>query len=323
MKVFVTQPIAPEALKDLKTIADVSLFDDASQVIPREKLLDGVKDADILYCLLHDKIDAEVLSAAKNLKMIANSAIFPANVDMAAVNARKIPVSVIPNIVAEATADLQWGLLLAVARRIVFADKALRSGIFAGAQSAYFVGGEVHGKTLGSIGFGAIGQGVAKRTAGYGMRILYTKRHRLDEQQENALNAEFCSLDQLLTESDFVCVNAQLTPETRHLISTPQLEMMKNTAYLINTARGPIVDEEALVKALANNTIAGAALDVYENEPRIHPDLLRLDNAVLTPHIGSAGSDTRSQIHAVVVNNIRAFINGKKLPNLSNPEIYT
>lgn len=322
MNIFITQPIDSDALNRLRNVATVNMFQDSGRVIGKSELIEGVKSADILYCLLHDRIDAEVLEAGQNLKMVADAALFPFNVDLEVLKRRRIPVTGIPNIVAKTTADLQWGLLLAVARRIVFADKALRKGLFPGAQSAYFVGGDVHEKTVGTIGLGAIGRGIAERASGFGMRVLYNKRTRLNREEEAALEVTYCDLDDLLRQSDFICVNVPLTEETHYLIGRRELELMKRSAYLINTSRGPVLDENALVKGLKDGQIAGAALDVYEQEPKVHPELVDMDNVVLTPHIGSAGYDTRAQIHSIVTDNIEAFLKGVKPPNLCNPEVW-
>jgi glyoxylate reductase len=232
-------------------------------------------------------------------------------------------VTTIPPLVGEATADLHWALLLAVARRVVEADRALRAGVFPGGQSMRFVGSEVHGKTLGIIGLGAIGEAVARRAKGFGMRILYTKRHRLDNVRESSLGVEYRGLDDLLKESDFVSVNVALSPETVHLISHREFGLMRRSAFLVNTARGPIVDEKALVRALEEKRIAGAALDVYENEPTVEPALIHLPNVVLTPHVGSAALDTRTRIALIVVENILAVVEGRRPPNLYNPEVYS
>jgi glyoxylate reductase len=242
---------------------------------------------------------------------------------VAAATARRIPVTTIPPFVTEATADHHWALLLAVARRIVEGDRALRSGIFPGSQSIHFVGGEVNGKTLGIIGLGSIGEAVARRARGFNMRILYTKRHRLNAARESELGVEYRGLDELLRESDFVSVNATLSRDTIHLIGDRELRLMRPSAYLINTARGPIVDEKALVQALAEKRIAGAGLDVYEHEPRVEPGLINLPNVVLTPHLGSAALDTRERIAAVVVENVVAVVAGRRPPNLYNAEIYS
>lgn len=321
-KIFVTQPIAPEVHAELTKLAQVEVFPDSSRIIGKDDLIKGVADADILYCLLHDKIDADVIKAGKKLKMIANSAIGVANIDREAATERGILLTGISNAVSEATADLELGLLLAVARRIVEGDKALRAGMFPGSQSSHFVGGEVHGKTLGTIGLGAIGQGVARRARGFDMKVLYTKRHRLPEDEEAALGVSFCTLDELLRASDYVCLNAALNAETKHLIGGRELDMMKTTAYLINTSRGPMVDEQALIGALREGKIAGAGLDVYEYEPKVADELKGMDNVVLTPHLGSAADDTRRTVHKIVLENITAFLDGKRPPNLFNPEVW-
>ncbi len=307
-RIFVTQPLAGKALERLRAVAEVTLNPDASTILPKDKLLEGVRDCDILCCLLHDRIDAEVIDAAPSLRLISDGAINPTNVDMERAKARGIAVRTIPNIVAESTADLQWALLLAVARRVVEADRALRRGLFPGGQSVYFAGAAVGGKTVGSIGFGAIGRHSARRARGFGMPFLYFKPSRLSSEEEAAEGIGYRSLDDLLRESDFVVINAAYRPETHHLIGAPQLAMMKPTAYLINTSRGAIVDEAALAAALRSRTIAGAGIDVFENEPRVHPGLLDLDNAVLTPHLGSATLETRVAIADCVAGAVLEFL---------------
>lgn len=321
-RVFLTQPIALQALERLRSFAQVELNPDPLHMITKDELIAGLRRADILYCLLHDRVDADVLHANPRLQLVASMAIIPANVDIAAATARGIPVTVIPPLVTEATADLAMGLLLAAARRIVEADRLLRSGVFPGAQSAYFIGGTVHGKVLGLIGLGAVGTAVARRARGFGMRLLYLRRRRLSREDEEATGVEFAPLDRLLEKADFVSVHVPQTPETHHLIGDRELRRMKPTAYLINTARGPIVDERALVMALQERWIAGAGLDVYEHEPRVSPGLVDLPNVVLAPHIGSADRDTREEIANVVVDNIEAHIRGDRPPNVINPEVY-
>ena len=321
-RIFVTQPIPEKALARLQEVAEVELNPDPLHIITKPELIAAVKRNDYLFCLLHDRVDAEVINGSPNLKLIASMAIIPSGIDVAAATARRIPVTTIPPVVTEATADLHWALLLAVARRVVEADRALRSGLFPGGQSMRFVGSEVYGKTLGIIGLGLIGEAVARRARGFGMRILYTKRHRLDEPRETALGVEYRSLDDLVRESDFVSINAALTPETVHLISHREFGLMRPSAYLVNTSRGPIVDEKALVRALEEKRIAGAALDVYEHEPVVEPGLINLPNVVLTPHLGSAARETRERIAAIVVENVVAVIEGRRPPNLHNPEIY-
>jgi glyoxylate reductase len=320
--IFVTQPIAAGALDRLRAAGQVTLNPDALHILTRAELLAGVREAEYLVCLLHDRVDAEVIGAAQHLRMIASMAIIPASVDVAAATARGIPVTTIPPLVTEATADLHFALLLAVARRVVEGDRALRQGIFPGGQSAHFVGGDVHGQTLGIVGLGRIGEAVARRARGFGMRILYTKRRRLEPAAEAALGATYASLDDLLRESDFVSVHAALMPETVHLIGARELALMRPSAYLVNTARGPIVDEKALVDALRSRTIAGAALDVFEQEPHVEPGLIELPAVVLTPHLGSAARGTRARIADIVVDNVIAVIEGRRPPNVYNPDVY-
>lgn len=295
---------------------------DSTRIIGKPELIDALKRNDYLFCLLHDLVDAEVINSNPNLKLIASMAITPAGVDVATATARRIPVTAVPPYVTEATADLHWALLLAVARRVVEGDRALRAGVFPGSQSTHFVGGDVNEKTLGIVGLGSIGEAVARRARGFGMRILYTKRRRLDETREAALGVEYRNLDDLLKEADFVSINAALSPETIHLIGDRELSLMRPSAYLVNTARGPIVDEKALVRALEEKRIAGAALDVYEHEPLVEPGLIKLLNVVLTPHLGSAAIDTRARVAQIVVDNIGAVVEGRRPPNIFNPEIY-
>jgi glyoxylate reductase len=321
-RIFVTQPIPKNALARLREAGNVELNPDATHIITKPELMAALRQNDYLLCLLHDRVDAEVINTNPNLRLIASMAITPAGVDVAAATARRIPVTTIPPFVTEATADLHWALLLAVARRVVEGDRALRSGIFPGSQSIHFVGGEVNGKTLGIVGLGAIGEAVARRARGFSMRVLYTKRHRLEETRETALGVEYRTLDELLRESDFVSVNAALSPETIHLIGDRELGLMRSSAYLINTARGPMVDEKALVRALEEKRIAGAALDVYEQEPTVEPRLVCLPNVVLTPHLGSAALDTRERIASILVDNVIAVIEGRRPPNVYNAEIY-
>ncbi len=320
--IFVTQPIPENALARLREVGEVELNPNPLHIVTKSELMAALTGNGYLVCLLHDQVDAEVIESAPRLKLIATMATDPAGVDVAAATSRRIPVTTIPPVVTEATADLQWALLLAVARRVVEADRALRAGLFPGGQSHYFVGGEVYGKTLGIIGLGRIGEAVARRAKGFGMRILYTKRRRLDAAQEMVLGVTYRALDDLLQESDFVSVNVALTPETIHLIGRRELALMRPTAYLVNTSRGPVLDEKALVEALQQRGIAGAALDVFEQEPFVEPGLISLPNVVLTPHLGSAGRDTRVRIANIVTDNVIAVIQGRRPPNLYNPEVY-
>jgi len=321
-RVVVSQPIAASALERLRGLAEVEVGEDGSRIMARADLLERVRRADILVHLMHDRVDAEMIAAAPKLRMIASMAIIPASVDIAAATARRIPVTTIPPIVTEDTADIAWVLLMTAARRVVEAENALRRGIFPGSQSNHFNGVRVHGKSLGIIGLGRIGRAIARRARGFGMTILYTKRSRLSEAEERELGVSYVSLEDLLRQADFVSVNAAFTPETRHLIGARQFSLMKPTAILVNTSRGPVVDEAALVEALQSRQIAGAGLDVFEEEPRVHPGLLPLTRAVLTPHIGSAVSELREFMAHVVVDNIQAVLRGERPPNLYNPEAW-
>jgi glyoxylate reductase len=321
-KVFVTQPIAESALVRLREIADVEMNRDSSRILAKPKLIQGVARNDILLALLHDTVDRDVLDANPNLKAVVSMTITPDRIDVAEATARKIPVTNIPAVVTDATADIAFGLLLAVARRIVEGDKVVRAGAFPGSQSNHLAGAAVTGKTLGLVGCGRIGQAVARRALGFGMRILYTDPRRLPEVEEQRLAATSMDLERLLGESDFVSLHCGHNNETHHLMSTRQFALMKRTAFLINTSRGSIVDEPALARALEEGRIAGAALDVYEHEPKIEPALLRMENTVLTPHLGSAVSELRESMAHIVVDNIQAIVEGRRPPNCINAEVF-
>jgi glyoxylate reductase len=323
MRVFITQPIAASAIERLQTVADVEWNRDSTHIMSKDELCTAVRGHDILYCLLQDRVDAEVIAANPTLRMIASMKITPSDIDVAAATAHGIPVTVIPPLVTDATADLHFGLMLAVARRVVEGDRLLRSGVFPGAQSIRFEGAFVCGKTIGLIGGGGrIGRAVARRARGFSMRILYWGPRRIAESEERELGLNYVALDQLLAESDFVSIHAPQKSETHHLIGARELALMKRTAFLVNTARGPIVDEQALVRALAERGIAGAGLDVYEHEPQVEAALLTMSNVVLTPHVGSAVAELREAMAHVVVDNIFAVLEGRMPPNCWNPEIY-
>ncbi|HTS23714.1 MAG TPA: D-glycerate dehydrogenase [Casimicrobiaceae bacterium] len=322
-RVFITQPIARSAIERLQQLGQVDWNRDALHVLTKDELVEAAKRAEILFCLLSDRVDADLIAAGANLRMIATMKITPSDIDVAAATARRIPVTVVPPIVTEATADLHFAILLAVARRVVEGDQLLRRGIFPGAQSTHLVGAGVWGKTVGLVGGGGrIGRAVAQRARGFAMRTLYWGPRRIPELDERELGLAYVTLDALLAESDFVSVHAPLKPETVHLIGGRELARMKPTAFLVNTARGPIVDEKALTEALAAKRIAGAALDVFEREPQVEAALLSMPNVVLTPHLGSAVAETREALAHVVVDNIEAFAAGQRPPNCWNPEIY-
>ncbi len=321
-RVFITQPVAARAVERLRAVAEVDGNPDPLRVLDPAQLADAVRAHDILFCLVQDTVDARVIAANPTLRMIATMTITPQQIDVAAATARRIPVTTIPPMVTEATADLAMALLLAVARRVSEADRLVRDGVFPGAQSRRLEGHAVAGRTLGLLGCGRVGQAVARRARGFGMRLLYTDPSRRDPSVEAALEVVRVPLPELLAEADFVSVHVPLASATRHLIGAQDLARMKPTAYLINTSRGPVVDEDALVGALREGRIAGAALDVFEHEPRITPALLAMPNVVLTPHIGSAEVELRERMADVVVDNILAVLDGRRPPNCANPEIY-
>jgi len=322
-KIFITQPVAASAIERLRAVADVELNPNSLHIITKSELLDKVPSLDILFCLLHDRVDRDVIAAGARLRAVASMKITPSDIDVATATARRIPVTVIAPIVTEATADIHFALLLAVARRVVEGDRLVRQGIFPGAQSAHLLGAWVFGKTIGLIGGGGrIGRAVAKRAQGFSMRTLYWTPRRKPEREEREAGLTYVPYDQLLAESDFVSVHAPLTAETRHLVGQREINLMKATAFLVNTSRGPIVDEKALVRALKEKRIAGAGLDVYENEPNVEPELLTMQNVVLTPHLGSAVMELRESMANVVVDNIMAVLEGRQPPNCWNPEIY-
>jgi glyoxylate reductase len=323
MRIFVTQPIAGSALERLRGLAEVTINPDTAHIMGKQELLAAVRSHDILFCLLHDRIDADVVTANPKLRAIASMKITPSDVDVDAATRRGIPVTVIPPIVTEATADLHFGLLIAVARRIVEGDRLARAGVFPGGQSMHLEGVAISGKTIGLVGGGGrIGRAVAQRARGFAMRLLYWGPRRLPDAEERKLQMRYVTLDELLVESDFVSLHAPLKPETYHLIGERELGLMKPSAFLVNTARGPIVDEKALARALSEKRIAGAGLDVFEHEPAIERALLAMPNVVLTPHLGSAVADLRETMAHIVVDNIVAILEGRQPPNCCNPEIY-
>jgi glyoxylate reductase len=321
-RIYVTQPIADSALARLRKLATIEVNKDSSKPIAKRALLAGVKSCDILFTLLHDKVDRAVIEANPKLRMVASMSITPDNTDVAAATAHKVPVTVVPALAVESTADIAFALLLAVARRVVEGDRMVRKGGFPGSQSAHLLGGSVSGKTIGLIGGkGRIGRAVARRAQGFGMRVLYWGPRRMPEADERALGMTHAPFDDLLAQSDFVSLHSAMKPETFHQIGTRELKLMKPTAFLINTARGPVVDEAALVRALKARRIAGAGLDVFEREPKLEEGLRNLTNVVMTPHLGSASVDTRDAMANTVVDNIEAFLAGRRPPNIVNPEV--
>ncbi|MBN1151443.1 D-glycerate dehydrogenase [candidate division WOR-3 bacterium] len=293
---------------------------DPTQAIPREELCEKIKGKDALLCLLTDKIDSEVLRYADNLRIIANYAVGFDNIDLKSAGEKKILVTNTPGVLTEATADLTFALLLSVVRRITEADRFVRQGNFKGWAPELLIGGDLNGKILGIIGLGRIGRAVAKRASCFGMRIVYHSRTR-DEDFEKSYGAEFQEVEDLIRQSDIVTLHAPLTKETYHMIDAKKIGQMKRNAYIVNTARGPLIDEKSLCEALKNRAIAGAALDVFEREPEVERDLMELKNVVLAPHIGSASKETRDKMAIIAAESIVRYFEGELPYNSVNPEV--
>ncbi len=310
-RIVVTRVIPEPALEKLAEVFEVVL-DREDKPLSRDLLKEKVKDADALLCMLTEKIDAEILDAAPRLKCVANYAVGFNNIDVDHATQKGIAVCNTPGVLTQTTADLAWALIMAAARRIVESDRLVRAGKFTGWEPMLMLGVDVHEKTLGIIGMGRIGQAVARRAQGFDMKILWhdpgTDPDKFPSDYQKA------DLEELCRKSDFISLHAPLTPETRHLIGAQQFALMKKTAVLVNTARGPIVDEAALVEALKEGRIAAAGLDVFEDEPRISPGLIELPNVVLLPHIGSASVETRTKMALLAAENAIAVIQGKEPP---------
>jgi glyoxylate reductase len=322
-RVYVTQPIARSALERVRAAADVRANDDPLHIPGVAELCAAVREADVLLCLLHDAVSAEVIAANPRLRAVASMTITPANIDVAEATRRGIPVTVIPApLLDDATADLAFGLLLAAGRRIAEADRAVRTGTVVGCQSRHFEALGVSGRTLGILGAGGVGRAMAKRARAFGMTLLYHDPKRLSAADEAALALTWVPFDEVFSRPDYVSVHVNLAPRTRHLVGARELALMKPTAFFVNSARGGLVDQPALVRALAEGRIAGAGLDVYEGEPEIDPRLRAMPNVVLTPHMGSAVAALREAMANVVADNVLAVLAGKRAPNCCNPEVY-
>lgn len=287
--------------------------------MPREELLRRAPGAEGILCTLADRIDAEVMDAAgDSLRVVSNYAAGVNNIDVAEATRRGVRVCNTPDVLTNATADMAFALLLAAARRLTEAERALREGRFEGWDPWGFLGVPVHGRTLGIVGMGKIGSAVAARAAGFEMRILYCNRNRMPQEREFTLRARYCALDALFQESDFVVLTVPLTEETRRLVDRERLRKMKRTAVLVNVSRGEVVDEEALAEALLDGRIFSAGLDVYEREPVVHPGLLHAHSAVLSPHLGSATAEARGRMGLLATENLLAVLAGKEPPAAVN-----
>ncbi|MBN2335357.1 D-glycerate dehydrogenase [Candidatus Bathyarchaeota archaeon] len=321
-KVYVTRQLFPEAITIIDKVADVEVFEGENNPVPRDLLLKKVRVIDGIISLLTDKIDTELMDVAENLKVVSNYAVGYNNIDVDEATRRGIMVTNTPGVLTDTTADCAFALMMSIARRIVEADKYIRNGEWVHAWGPkMFIGGDVYGKTLGIVGMGRIGSAMVPRARGFNMGVAYYDCIRHPD-KEKELKIECKTLDEVLEESDFISMHVPLTPETHHMIGEEQLRKMKPTAYLVNTSRGPVIDEKALYKALKEGWIAGAALDVHEKEPMDPKSpLLELDNIIVTPHTASASVETRTKMAVIAATNCAAALKGEKPPNLVNPDV--
>jgi glyoxylate reductase len=318
-KVFSTRPLFDAARQILQEKCDVEYWAKPER-ISREELFKRIAEKQGLVCLLTERVDDQLLRGAPKLRIAANVAVGYDNIDIPACTKRGVVATNTPGVLDETTADFAWTLMMAVARRLGEGEALARSGNWKGWDLDQLVGTDVYGKTLGLVGFGRIGRAMARRASGFKMKVLYTDVQRADEAVEKELNAEYRDFNSLLADSDFVSVHVPLSSGTQGLFDAAKFFRMKPTAFLINTARGSVVDEAALVHALESKKIAGAALDVYENEPFLHSGLKR-PNVVLAPHIASASLETRTKMACIAATNVRDFFDGKRPPNILNPEV--
>jgi glyoxylate reductase len=323
-KILVTQKVPDPAYPLLEAIGDVEANTEEGVIWPYEELLRRGPGHDYIYSLLTDNIDARFLetcvASTPRLKMVANMAVGFNNIDVEAATRLGIAVSNTPGVLSDTTADLAFALLMATARRIPEAERYLRAGKFKGWGPLLFCGEDVHGSVLGLLGAGRIGKIVARRASGFDMKVIYYDVYRMSPEEEAEYQMTYMLMDDVLEQADFISIHTPYMSTTHHLISERELSLMKPSAILINTARGPIVDEKALAKALQNKTIAGAGLDVFENEPAVEPELLAMENVVLLPHIASASLKTRTLMATMASDNIVAHFLGQRPPNIVNPE---
>jgi len=320
-KVLVTRELPREALERLGKHCDVDLNDE-DRPLTREELMRRIRDKDGILSMLTDQVDGELMDAAPGLKVISNYAVGFNNIDVKEATRRGIAVTNTPGVLTESTADLTWALIMDVARRVTEGDRVTRAGRWPGWSPMWMLGQDVHGATLGIVGMGRIGKAVARRARGFDMQVIYYSRTRLPEEEERALRVSYRPFPELLRQADFISLHVPYSEETHHLIGPAELAMMKPTAYLINTSRGPLIDEQALVRALRESQIAGAGLDVYEHEPELTEGLAELDHVVLSPHLGSSTWGTRLRMAKVAVENLLATLQGKRPPHLVNEEVW-
>lgn len=321
-KVLVTREVFDETIAYLGQHCEVE-SNQADVPLDAARLKDRLADKQGLMCALTDKVDAALLDAAPGLRAVANIAVGYNNIDLAACTARGVMATNTPGVLDDSTADLAFALMLAAARRVTEVERYVRQGQWKGWRLKQWLGIDLHHATLGIVGMGRIGQVIARRASGFDMQVLYHNRSRIAPDIERRLNASYVGLDELLERSDFVVLQCPYTPETHHLIGAAQLKLMKPTAILVNSTRGGVVDDAALIEALRNGTLRGAGLDVFENEPQLNPGFLELDNVVLTPHVGSSTEATRRAMAMTAAKNLVAALTGATPPNLLNPEART
>ncbi len=320
-KTYLTRPLPPAVMERLRRETDLAGNPDDRVATPQE-IIAGVRDRDALLCTAADQIGAEIMAAAPGLKVIANFGVGFNHIDLAAASARKIPVTNTPGVLTDTTADLAFALLLGIARRVGEGERLVRARGWAGWGPMQLLGADVTGATLGIIGLGRIGRAVARRAQAFDMRVIYWNRTRLPETEEAAANVSYRSLEDVLREADFVSLHVAYTKETHRLLGEGQFALMKPTAFLINTTRGAVIDEAALARALREKRLAGAALDVYEREPELEPELYDLENALLAPHLGSSTIGTRTKMGMMAVDNLLAACTGHRPPHCVNPQVF-
>ncbi len=319
-QVYVTREIPEKGLALIAEECDMRV-NRLNRGLTKEEIIENSKNCAGILTLLNDTIDKEVIESIPELKVISNYAVGYNNIDIESATDKGIIICNTPGVLTNATADLAWSLLMAAARRIVESDHFVREGKFKGWAPKLLLGKSIYGKTLGIIGMGRIGTAVARRGKGFNMRVVYNKRNPLSGQEEKELGVEYKDIDELLKISDYISINAPLNEKTHHLIDEEEFKKMKDTAIIINTGRGPIINEEALVTALREGQIAGAGLDVYENEPEVHPGLIELDNVVLTPHTGSGTVETRDEMAVIAARNLINALKGGEIPHVVNPGV--
>jgi glyoxylate reductase len=317
---YLTRRIPPAVIERLQRETDL-LVNTLERAPTKAEIIAGLRGRDALLCNITDRIDAEILDACPRLKVVANFGVGFNNIDVAAATARKIPVTNTPGVLTDATADLSFGLLLASARRLGEGERLVRARQWTGWEPMQMLGADVTGTTLGLLGYGRIGQAMARRAQAFGMRVIYWNRTPLSSADEAKYGVLYHSKEDVLRQSDFLSLHVAYNSETHHLLGEAQLALMKRTAHVINTARGAVIDEKALVRALQSGAIAGAGLDVFEREPQLEPELYALENVVLAPHLGSATIGVRTKMGMIATDNLLAVCNGQRPPNCVNPEV--